>query len=639
MIRNFNDIRGYAAVAGLLLVALATGCASIGNPSGGPRDEQPPRFLHSNPAPGATGVSNHNQSIRLDFNEIVNIKDAFSKVVVSPPSKSVPRVSALGKRVNINFTDTPLPNTTYTIGFGDAIEDNNEGNQLRNFSYSFSTGPTIDTLRIAGMVADARTLEPMQGKLVGVHSNLSDTAVFSIPFLRVAKTDDRGRFSIEGLPAGKYRVYALDDIDNNNIYSSPDEALAFYDHVVSPTSEEAVATDSIFNFKTGTLDTVVQRRRTVYLPNDVLLRSFLTSRKQQFVSKYERPDSTRLTLTFNAPMKFPSLSVVGAPGMRDWYIAERSATNDTITLWLRNKSLVSTDTIRLAAGYERLDSLNRYEAYSDTLRFTNPRRVAPKAKKKSKKEQEADTVPPPTPLLDVTWTGGGTQDVNRPVVFTTATPLARLDTAKIHLEVKKDTVWRPLAIASMRGDTLNPRRFEISYPWEYGTQYRIVADTMALTGIYGLHTGTLNHEFKTRAEKEYSTLTLRLSGWPSGVPAVVELLNASDAVAAVAPVAGGSVTFRYLPAGKYYARVFRDINGDGEWTTGDLVAGRQAEDAYYYPKRITIKQNWNKDEAWDVFSTPVDEMKPQDILKNKPTPPKGRQNQSTTTSDEEEEEE
>ncbi|MDE6682795.1 MAG: Ig-like domain-containing protein, partial [Muribaculaceae bacterium] len=186
-------------------------CANIGNPSGGPRDEDPPVFISADPAPGSVNVNKTRMT--LTFNELVNVKDAFSKVVVSPVGKSVPKVMSLGKKVTVTF-DSIQPNTTYTIDFADAIEDNNESNQLQGFSYTFSTGEEIDTLRISGMVLDARNMEPQQAMIVGVTANNADSAFTKLPLLRVAKTDDQGRFTIRGLKEGSYRVYALGDKDN-----------------------------------------------------------------------------------------------------------------------------------------------------------------------------------------------------------------------------------------------------------------------------------------------------------------------------------------------------------------------------------------------------------------------------------------
>lgn len=641
-----------AAASAVAALILAAACASIGNPSGGPRDEQPPRFLHSDPAPGSTDVPQNISKIRLTFDELVNVKDAFNNVVISPPSASVPRVTSLGKHINVAFTDSLLPNTTYTIDFGKSIEDNNEENPLENFSYSFSTGPTIDTLRIAGIVADAHTLEPLQRKLVGVHSDLSDTAIFRTRFDRVARTDDRGRFSIEGLAPGSYRVYALDDIDNDGKYSSPDEAVAVYNTIVSPSTDTAETLDSIYDFKKSRLDTVVTRLRTIFLPNDVLLRSFLTSRRQQFISKYERLDSTRLSIIFNAPQPLPDIRFVGAPNLMKHTTLERSAGNDTLTLWLNNPILVATDTLRLALKYQHLDSLNRYESISDTLRFVTQRPRAPKAAKKKKKAEEADTVAPPTPLLQIKWVSSNPHDVYAPVIFEAPEPVARIDTTLLRLEVKRDTIWTPVSplisdrnplaadgtLPVLAADTLNPRRYSISYPWTCDTQYRILADSTAIQGIYGLHTGPISNEVSIRKEKEYSTLTLRLADWPADIPAVVELLNASDTPVRIVPVVNGAVTFRWLKADKYYARVFADRNADGIWTSGDLTAGTPPEEAFYYPKAIKIKQHWNKDETWHVFQTPVDLQKPREILKNKPESRKNRPDTSSKPEEEEDEE-
>lgn len=161
-----------AAVAASVM--LLWGCASIGNPSGGARDEDPPRFVKANPTPGSVNVDPSN--IYIDFNELVNVKDAFQKVVLSPPGTSTPRVSTRGRRVVVNITDTLLPNTTYTIDFGDAIEDNNEGNKLSGFAYTFSTGPVLDSLRISGMVLGAEDMEPQQGVFVGAYISKEDSA-------------------------------------------------------------------------------------------------------------------------------------------------------------------------------------------------------------------------------------------------------------------------------------------------------------------------------------------------------------------------------------------------------------------------------------------------------------------------------
>lgn len=625
-----------------VMAALVGSCASIGNPSGGPRDEEPPRFVRSNPAPGSVNVSR--QRIDIEFDEIVNVKDAFSKVVVSPVTGSVPRVSSLGKRVTVQFTDTLLPNTTYTIDFGNSIEDNNENNKLQGFTYSFSTGPELDTLQISGMVLSAQGLEPQQGMLVGVYSNLSDTAFSTLPFERVAKTDDRGRFSIKGLSPGEYRIYALADADNDYKHANPEEAAAFYDFTLVPYAERISVTDTLFNLKTGERDTVLKRERTRFLPNDILLRSFDSDYKSQYLLKYERTDSTRLTFIFNAPSdSLPVISPVGIDVPEDWYVLEKSHRNDTLTYWITDPSVIAADSLRIAARYLRTDSARQLSAFADTLRFfmAKPKTVAKEKKKDKKGKEIVDTVPPKPIPLELRFLSQSNQEVNLPVIFEFETPLTRLDSASFRLETMIDSVWTP--VAGFKGiesyDSINPRRFKIEYPWDYSTEYRITADSLATEGIYGRLSDPLEHKFKTKAEEDYCVLKFSITDFPDSVASFVELLSTSDQPVRREKVVNNSVTFRYLPPGKYYARIYEDRNGNGIFDTGNVDEFIQPDVAYYYPKLLNIKKNWEKQETWAVFETAIDLMKPDAIKKNQPERDKRMRNNRNQNQETDEEEE
>lgn len=626
--------------AALAAAALAASCASIGNPSGGPRDEEPPRFVKANPAPGSVNV--RRDKIEIEFDEIVNVKDAFSKVVVSPTSKSVPRVSSQGRKVTVQFADTLLPNTTYTIDFANTIEDNNEGNKLQGFSYTFSTGPEIDSLQVSGMVLSADALEPQQGMLVGVYSNLADSAFSTLPLERIAKTDDRGRFSIKGLAPGDYRIFALADVDNDYRRANPEEAMAFHDFTVSPRAERMETTDSIFDLLTGALDTVVTRQRTLFLPNDILLRSFESDYKPQFLQKYERVDSTRVRLIFNAPSDtLPRLDFVDIEGYKDWNVLERSAHNDTLTYWLLPPRLVSTDSLRLAVTYLRPDSARNLVSGTDTLRFFTERPRAVKKKAKKKKDEAADTVAPKPVPLPFRVTSTTTQEVYLPLFMEAETPLESLDTAAFHLETMVDSVWTPVK-GEWRPepvDSLNPRRIKIEYPWEYGAEYRLTVDSLAARGIYGRLSDPVEHKFKAKAEEDYCSLIFNITGFNDSVPAFAEVLSGSDEPVRRERVEGGKVEFRHLAPGKYYVRIFEDFNGDGLYTTGDFETLRQPDLAYYYPKPVNIKKNWEKTETWNVFETAVDLMKPEAIKKNKPEADKRNRNRNKDRGTDEEEEE
>lgn len=609
-----------SAAAFLSLLLLIPSCASIGNPSGGPRDEDPPRFIGATPYQGAVNFTG-NKAV-LHFDELINVKDAFNKVVVSPPSGSTPRVSSLGRRITVEFQDTLLPNTTYTVDFGDAIEDNNEGNQLQNFIYTFSTGSVLDTLMISGMVLGAEDLEPQQGMLVGLHSNLADSAFHTLRFDRIAKTDDRGRFVIGGLPAGEYRIFALTDPDNDLKYSSPEEELAFYDVVLTPTTERVMTTDSIYDILTGAVDSVVYRERTRYLPNNILLRSFNSGFKPQYITTYERPDSLRLSFIFNSPADSrPTFTLLdkGFEGLEaaEWSVIEKSAGNDSITLWLADPRLLSTDTLRVAVGYRRGPSPNSMDDVVDTLRIITKKLPAVK---KSKKNSDSDTqieVPP----LQVKIPSA--VEIDRPLRLELEAPAEEFDNTKWTLEIKNDTVWEKTVLPPITRDSLNPRYYFIDIPWEYDTQYRLRTDSASVRSIYGHVNKETSQEFRTRSDREYSSLSINIGGYNDTIPAYVDLLDGGGKIKRSQPVVGGRVTFTNLLAGKYYLRLMIDRNGDGRYTPGDYDTLLQPDYSYYYPRAINLKQNWSQELTWDVFATPVNQMKPYSLLQNKPKLKKG----------------
>lgn len=645
MTRPNTRIKGLRALPGALCaLGLLASCASIGNPSGGPRDEDPPRFVRANPAPGSVNVKR--DRISIEFDEIVNVKDAFSKVVVSPPSGQTPRVSAQGHNVTVQFQDTLMSNTTYTIDFSNSIEDNNEANKLQGFFYTFSTGPTIDTLQVSGMVLSADALEPQQGMLVGVYSNLSDTAFSTLPFERVAKTDDRGRFTIAGLAPGKYRIFALNDLDNDYHRANPEETMAFYDFTISPSTERVVASDTIYDLYTGKVDTVLSRERTRYLPNDILLRSFESGYKSQYLMKYERVDSTRLSFIFNAPAdSLPQINLVNKEGYKDWAVIEHSLHNDTITYWLRPQSLISSDSLFISARYLRTDSAQLLTATTDTLRFfTNrPKVTKKKDNKKDKKNEEAlqDSATVKLPPLKLSMLSTSAQDVYLPVVMEFETPLERLDTAAFHLETLVDSVWVPVKKEWKLEpfDSASIRKMKIDYPWEFETDYRLTVDSLAATGIYGKSTDPLEHKFKTKSEDDYCTLIFNITNFTDTIPAFAEVVNTSDVMVKRVKVENGVARFPFLAPGKYYARIFEDHNGDGLYTTGDYALLRQPDYVYYYPKIINLKKNWEKTETWNVFDPAIDLMKPEALKKNKPEVDKRNRNDKNKNEGQAEEEE
>ena len=245
MIRRILASTSLLLVISVVAYLISVSCANRGNgPQGGPKDITPPRPQKS--IPDANSLNYKKNRIDIIFDEIVQVQNTFDNIIISPPQKQAPTVKAIGKKISVELQDTLKDETTYTIFFGDVIVDNNEHNVLSGYSFSFATGESIDTLKMSGTLIDAATLNPIAGVMVGIHSDLSDSAFTSKPFDRITKTDKNGNFSITNIRRGKYRIYALDDVGNNYRFNTPDKKIAFSDSIFEPSASTNVVADTVY---------------------------------------------------------------------------------------------------------------------------------------------------------------------------------------------------------------------------------------------------------------------------------------------------------------------------------------------------------------------------------------------------------
>lgn len=631
------------------VVMLLAACASIGRPEGGDRDELPPVFVRSNPAPGTLNFDGNR--INIFFDENIKMEDVVNKVVVSPVQKQPPSISANGKRLTVEFRDTLVNDATYTIDFSDAIRDLNEGNILDGFAFDFSTGDTRDSLVISGMLFEARNLEPAQGMIVGVYSNLSDTAITTLPFDRIAKTNQYGQFVLRNLAPGTYNLYAVNDL-NRDYHWDRSEDVAFLGQTVVPEVVNIMVTDTLR--ASNGMDSIVMRQGHRYLPNDLLLTWFNENYRSQYLKNNTRIDSTRIALEFGAPTDtLPVLTLLNTPaaGRRIDEISriDHSAAGDSITYWLTDKAVISTDTLLVEARYLRTDTLDQLSWTTDTLRLLNRDRSSfRKALEKRDKEREKllkklreegrDTVFTDEPVFMTFDTSTkGNQELNRPLYFTASQPVDTVIESMIHLEMRVDTVWRDMGAQHITRDSLNRQlAFTLRHDWKEGERYRLKVDSAAVTGIYGNVNKPATSEFTVKKLEDYSTITFNLTGIPAGEEMMVELLNTQDKPVAVAPVKDGSAVFTFVSPNTYYARAYVDANRNGKWDTGSISEKRQAEDVYYYPKKLAVKKNWDINQTWDINQLPVEAQKPNEIKKNKPKNRDRNANENNTDEDEEE---
>lgn len=609
--RNYSQKRLIRNVLGTAIgMVVLYSCASIGRPDGGPLDETPPRFVGSSPAAGA--LNNTKKKVVLEFDEFIKLEKANEKVVVSPPQVQQPEIKPNGKRITVNLLDSLKPNTTYTIDFSDAIVDNNEGNPLGNFAYTFSTGAQIDTMEVAGTVLEASNLEPVKGMLVGLHSNVADSAFVKLPFDRVARTDSRGHFSIRGVAPGKYRIFGLNDADQNFAFSQKSEAIAFNDSLIIPRFEERMRQDTSW-VDSLTVDTIIATKYTHYLPDNVVLRSFKEAVSSQYLIKSERLTPQKLTFYFAA--KADTLPVLKGLNFdeKDAFIIEKTFRNDTIHYWIKDSVLYKQDTLSMSLNYLYTDTLNNLIPRTDTLNLV-PKKVKKEEAPKKKKKKDED-VPEPTVFLPVNAHTPSSMDVYDYISLTFEEPIASFDTAAIHLRQKVDTLWKDVPFVFER-DTSQLRKYDLLYDWEHEKEYEFSVDSTAFKGQYGLFTDKIKQAFKVRAKEEYAAIYFNVSGADS--IAFVQLLDAQDKVLRQVPVIDGKADFYYLNPGKYCARLINDSNNNGLWDTGIYEGKRQPEMVYYYPQILEPKANWELEQTWNVAEKPLDRQKPDELKKQKP---------------------
>ncbi|HEY9543603.1 Ig-like domain-containing domain, partial [Prevotella sp.] len=348
----------------LVALLVLVGCARMGNPDGGWFDEDPPRVVGASPADKATGVNA--KKVRIEFDEFIKLDNASENVIVSPPQIEMPEIKASGKTIEVKLIDSLKANTTYTIDFSDAISDNNEGNPLGNYTYSFSTGDHIDTMEVSGYVVNAEDLEPVKGILVGLYANQADSAFRKLPMLRVSRTDGRGRFVIKGVAPGSYRCYALKDADGNYMFTQKSEMMAFSHDLIVPSSKPDIRQDTIWadSLRIRNINRVPY---THFLPDDVALRAFNPIVTDRFFLKSERPVADHFTIFFSYGHE--QLPVIRGLNFneRDAFVMESTARKDTITYWLRDTTLINQDTLRLQMSYLMTDSAGTLVNQVDTL--------------------------------------------------------------------------------------------------------------------------------------------------------------------------------------------------------------------------------------------------------------------------------
>ena len=608
-------------------VAVSMGCANRGaGPQGGPVDSIPPQLIKSEPYNGQLNYTKN--TMNLDFNEIVLVEGAYDKVIVSPPQKTAVVVKALGKRVLVEFADSMQPNTSYTVDFTDAIVDNNEKNPLRNFSMSFATGDHIDSLQMAGLLLDASNVNPLPGIVIGIHSDLSDTAFTTTPFKRVTKTDMNGNFRIRNIAPGSYHIFALGDLGSNYFYDMPNEQIAFLDSVFVPSVSSRVRIDTLLNDSVMALladsinvdslpksalppeaiDTIINRTVYDYTPRDIILQAFTEPKGRQYLVKNDRPERFKFNLYFAQPLdSLPQITGLNFPA-DSVLILQANKTQDTLTYWLPDTVYSSLDTLSMTVNHRNTDTLGVLGWSTDTLNiaYRPPRTKESRSSSRKKKDDK-----PMVTHISLKSNVNNTFDVYRNVELTFEVPAWPTDSGRCVIEQQVDTLWHVVADSIYPLDSIG-LRYRFDFKVEPATSYRIIADSAKFVNLKGECNDSTGIGFKTRSLEEYGKLIVTLSRRDSNE--ILQLLNEKDTPVREIKATEDKTVFEYLDPGKYYLRLYNDWNGDSIWTPGSYEEGRQAETVYYFPYSINIRALWDVEEEWDYRDFPLPEQKPLELI-------------------------
>lgn len=614
-------------------------CASIGRLEGGEEDFDPPVMKESSPRLGSVNQKN-TKRFTIEFDEYIKLDKPQEKIVFSPPQAQAPEIKASGKKVVVNLQDSLQPNTTYTIDFADAIQDNNEGNPLTQFTYTFSTGEQLDTLAVAGTVLNASNLEPIKGAVVGLYADLSDTVFQAKPFERMGRSDSRGYFSIRGIAPGKYHVFALQDDDRDYKFSQPTEQVAFSDSIIIPTSEPRMRQDTVW-IDSLTIDTIVPVSYTYYMPDNIILRNFKQNRPNRRLAGFNREEAHKFKLNFTAPSdSLPVIKGLNFNADSAFVIELNNGVRDTLQYWLKDSTLIKMDTLLMSVSYLYTDSLYQLQPRTDTLRVTYrakpPTEQERKAAEQAKKEEErrlkhGDTLEvkkPEIKPLPMEVYAPGTLDIYDYLSLTFQEPVQRLDTAAIHLEkMQADSTFAAIPF-EFQQDSTDLKVYNIYADWEVDGNYKLRVDSAAVTGLYGLITNKTENVFKIKPLEEYGQLFYTVMGVDT--TAFVELLDERDNVVRTVDLIDGHADFYYLNPGKYGARLVVDVNGNGRWDTGDYDLHLEPEMVYYYNQILELKANFDIYQNWDVHELPLDKQKPDDLKKQKPETTQNRRDRNAS---------
>ena len=563
---NLLPIIPVALILGMTM--LSPSCANTTTPpSGGPKDTIPPLITKIYPLEGQTNVPRQKTKLILTFDEYVTVKDPKS-LFLSPPLEKAPKFKLQNKSVVVFFENDLDSNKTYTLDVTNAIADNNEGNMFPGYTLVFSTGERIDSMVVTGVVQDCNTLNPIKGATVMLYKDHADSAVFLRRPDAAVKTDDWGFFCIRNIQDTVYRLYAIIDENNNNIYEPETEKIAFIDTLIQPITK---VNDTLPELqKYDMKDTVCcLARKTEYELN-----IFREKPTKQLIVNKERVGERTAYITFMSPYaQIDSIWIKGVPANR--LITQFNLQQDSLEIWV-NDPKPQPDTLYLNVNYMKTDTLGMLNSFTEEIKLPKPKKLAAKTPKKDIKKEDTLAVFTVDAKPENIEQYGFVVEFKYPLV---SDAFDSLGFKSINPRQQEEQMKY-----SVEKDSLNLRKYIIkpTDKFQPGYEYILKMPHRKFRDINGFYNDSLEVKVTLPKDDKLSTMLLNMNN--VGNKYIVDLLDEKKSKTLRSYIIDKDQTliFPYLRAGKYSIRITEDVNKNGLVDTGNVLEKRQPEKVLFY---------------------------------------------------------
>ena len=529
-------------ICAVLLIVIISGCAKRGSPTGGPIDSIPPVLINASPKINSTNFDS--KEIRLTFDEFVKLDKVDEQLIISPPlnksSYEVKPLNGVTKKVFLEFIDSLETETTYSINFGNSIKDNNEGNPLTFFSYTFSTGETIDSLYVRGNISDAfdkETDDYISIHLYRIDSIFNDSIIYNNRPTYISNSLDSTSYQFKNIKEGKYLILALKDIDNNYFFDPFYDKIGFIDSLIT------LPRDSIINFKLFKEETSLIWDKP----------HFINSEKIGF-GYYGKLDLKNIKIESSIP---DSVN----------YTYTKENEKDTLIFWLSKNSF---------------DSLNFNLIEKDTTKLVTV-----------KFDRAKDTL---IDSLSISPKTANIIHLKETFKLSSNIPLKNIEDSLITI---RDIDSLIVPFTTSINDNLD--QIDIEFEVSPSDNYRVFILPEAIKDVRGVSNDTLQYNVVSQSLEDYGNVYLDIIR-NSSSKFILQMIDSNGKVIRVFKNVNQDATynFDYVRPGKYIFRLIEDANNNDKWDTGNYLKKIKPERVYYFSNELEVRANWDLNETFNL---------------------------------------